>query len=166
MKRLIIGFSKPQSKLAIVSAIIRLIQGTKFSHVFFKIENDNMRNSFFYHASGTKVNFMNSKLFYKKNDVVKAFALEITEEGFYRFLDAAIDRVGSPYSILQLFGNFLLEVFHLRKNPLKTDGFICTELVADILSEVKGFRFSQDKEVIDLKDIYNYMTRTCANTLC
>lgn len=158
MKKLVIGFSRPKGRFMILSDIIRYIQGTPYSHVFFKIENDNLRNHLFYHAKGSVVNFMGTTLFFKKNIPIKTFEFEIDEQAFYKFLDAAIDRVGVKYSPLQLVGFLVAKLFKLKKNPFGKKGYVCSELVAEVLKEVRNFTFDKDLNLVDLKDIYNLLS--------
>lgn len=158
MKKLVVGFSKPKGRFMILADLIRWIQDTPYSHVFFKIENDNLRNHLFYHASGSKVNFMGTNLFFSKNIPIKMFEFEIDEQAFYKFLDAAIDRVGMKYSLLQLVGFPIATLFRLKRNPFGKKGYVCSELVAEVLKEVRNFSFDKDLSLVDLKDIYNLLS--------
>jgi hypothetical protein len=157
-KSITIGFSKPVAKWKKpVSRLIRLFELSEYSHVYIKITNQRLKNDLYYHASGAKVHFMGKKQFLEKNKVVKEYEFDISAAKFYRTLDFAIERVGAPFSFMQLVGFMMVKIccmFGKRiRNPLGRSGYICTELVAEILRHIYGKRILQDIDTISLQDI-------------
>ena len=76
-----IGFSKPKGKwFPLMSWVIRLIEQTPYSHVYVEWEARKYKTHIVYQASGTKVNFMNQKIFREQNTVTHEFDFEISEE--------------------------------------------------------------------------------------
>lgn len=159
-KEIIIGFSKPRAKWKKpISQLIRFFEKSGYSHVYIKLVNKRLKNNFYYHASGMKINFMNESLFKQKNESIKEYKFTISEAKFYKTLDFAIGKVGQPYSFSQLLGFLIVKICGLfgKKitNPFGKKGYVCTELVAEILSDVYGKKILKDINLIGLKDIKN-----------
>lgn len=162
MKTITIGFSKPRTVFPILSWIIRMWEGSEYSHVFVRIIARNIKNDLFYHASGLSVNFMGNDLFYKNHKVLDEFIIEIDEDKYLRMLDIAIDRVGYPYSIGQLLGIVMIRLFRIFgkkiNNPFGKSGYICTEIAAEVLKEVCGVEIEKELNSITLNDIHKTLT--------
>lgn len=161
-KKIIIGFSKPKSWFKKpVSFIIRKFENTPFSHVYIKLINDKLENNLYYHASGSKVNFMGSELFLSQNIVVKEYEFDIHSKSYYKTLDFAISKVGKKYSTVQLFGILVIRLFSIFgkkiKNPLGKNGYICTELVGELLKQIYGKKIEKDLGSLTLNDIKNLL---------
>lgn len=157
MKTVNIGFSKTRLKLAPMAWLIRWVEKTEFCHTYIKFTNSNLKSDLYYQASGSKVNFVGSHLFNKKNKVLKEFNIELTDEQYYRILDKAIDLVGQPYSLPQLAGILIVTICKLFgktiKNPFGGKGYICSEIVGGVLVELFDLKID-DVNSITPKDIY------------
>jgi hypothetical protein len=144
--------------LPILSWLIRLIEGTKFSHVYVR-HDTKYGTGLVYQASGLAVNFMSEEIFLEKNEVVDEFNFDITDDAFSRYISFAIKTVGKSYGFKQLLGLFLVSVFGLKKNPFPSgrSDYVCSELVGDILMEIGKFSYSS--ELLDRltpRDIYKF----------
>lgn len=163
MKTVIIGFSKSRKKFAPLSQLICWIEGTEYSHVYAQFDNVNLENELFYQASGTAVNFMGSDLFHKNNEVVEEFKITLSDHDYYKLLDSAISRVGHPYSLSQLCGILVVRMFKIFgkdiQNPFGKKGYICTEIVAELLKEIYEFSDEFDINSIRFRDILKILNK-------
>jgi hypothetical protein len=159
MRKLTIGFSRPKDKaFPILSWLIRLFEGTPFSHVYVKNET-RYGIDLIYQASGVQVNFVNCDLFHQNHKTVREFELMVTDEAFDKYMHFALKNVGKPYSLLQVVGIFLYSVFPIKDNPFRNgdSAYVCSELVSEILYEAG--KFNHDKRAFDKltpKHVYEY----------
>lgn len=157
MRTISIGFSSSTKFLPLFCWLIRLVQGTKFSHVYVK-NSTKFGIDLVYQASGRQVNFMSDKVFWTKNETVREFKFDVSDQAFDSYMKFALENVGKPYSVLEVAGDFLVILLGLTKNPFADgrQGFVCSELVADILSELSLAKFKkEDIEKAMPKDIWN-----------
>jgi len=157
-KHITIGFSKPKGLLKQpISCIIRAFEGSKYSHVYIKLKTTQLANPLYYHASGLSVKFMNEKTFNKKNKVVEEHMSDISCAKYYKTLDYAIEKVDTPYSFSQLFGIIIIRLASICgkkiSNPFGKKGYICTELVGEILKKIHGKKIEKELNSLTLKDI-------------
>lgn len=160
MNSIIIGFSKPKGWFEPFSWLIRLFTWCPFSHAYVKYENSYANRNEIYQASGLYVNFIGQTLFESKENVYAEFIIPISDATKLTTVQFAIDKVGSPYGIGQIFGFIWVLLMRLFgksvKNPFySTSSFVCSELVGDILNEIGG----TDLDVSNMtpKDIYDYL---------
>jgi hypothetical protein len=139
MESVTIGFSKPK-KARILSLIIRVLEGTKYSHVFVKLQAETLQRTLIYQAQGLSVHFVNKETFYGKNQTVESYVLPITKEEKVKILQFCIDHVGKPYGLVQIVGmgryRLVKNWFNKKvRNPLKDKDktFVCSEIVGHIL---------------------------------
>jgi len=157
MRTLYIGFSKPIHKiLPVYSWAIRLLEGTKFSHVYVR-HSTKYNIDLIYQASGTQVNFESGELFFQKAETVREFEFDVSDQAFDNYMGFAIRNAGKPYGILQVVGIALCSIFGLKKNPFPNgkSNYVCSELIAEILFEIGKFKY--DKNIFDRctpKDLY------------
>lgn len=155
-----IGFSKSAKKLPIISWLIMLCEGTKFSHTYIRVHSDSLQRDLIYQATGTGVYFVGEIGFNESHHVVEEFDLGGSEEVKKALLQWAIDLSGKPYSHKQLLGIGIKRLFKLFgkniKNPF-CDGnaaYVCTELVAEA-SKFFGEEL-EDKDSLGLKEVYEH----------
>jgi uncharacterized protein YycO len=156
MKKVSIGFSRPV-KFKILSWLIRKVQRTEYSHAYIKFHSDSLDRDLIYQASGLQVNFVGKTLFEEDHVIVKEFDLQISDEAHKKALQFAVDRAGMPYSIKQLFG---ILIYNLTGNQVLKDGrsgYVCSELVAQMLSEDLGITITKDLDIVTPKDVYNIL---------
>ena len=165
MKRITVGFSKPKAKFVPFADAIKKIISSDFSHTYIKFKADSFNRVLIYQASGTAVNFVAEERFLDHNTVVAEFDLEVSEEVFNKTLQFAIDQVGTPYGMSQIFGILYVKalgLFGLRtKNPFPngSGNYVCSELVAQILKEIIGLQVEQDLDLIDPKEVFELLQK-------
>ena len=147
-----IGFSKPKDhKLPILSWLIRAFEGfIGYSHSYIRWYSSKIGLNLCYHASGTQVHFLGSKLFDKKINIVHEYRTYISEEAYTELLRFCIKNAGVKYGVKQLLGIVWVRVNKLLgkrvKNPY-ADGDksrICTEVVGHIIRDVLHHELSED----------------------
>ena len=162
MREVTVGFSKPRGKiLPIFSWIIRLFQGTEYSHVYVK-HMTKYGLEIIYQASGAQVNFVSGAIFNDKNVVLREFYFSIHDVTFDNYMKYCIKNAGKPYSLMQALGILVKDFLKLDYNPF-SDGkssYVCSELVGEILADMSGVILSeQNLDLLTPRDIYN----TCIN---
>src|SRR5258708_2144045 len=103
MKTIKVGFSRPKAWFVPFSWLIRLCLKTPYSHVYIKTHSDSLNRDIIYQASGLQVNFVGNILFESKENIVKEFSLDISDEIYTNMMQDSIDIAGGPYSMWQIF---------------------------------------------------------------
>lgn len=160
MASIIVGFSKPKAWLEPFSWLIRLATWCPFSHAYIKYNNPYANRNEIYQASGLSVNFIGETMFDSKENIYSEFIIPISDATKLTTIQFAIDRVGSPYGIGQIFGFVcvLFMRFFGKKinNPFySTSSFVCSELVGEILNEISNSNLNA--ATMTPKDIYDYI---------
>lgn len=160
MDEIIIGFSKPKSWLSPFSWLIRLATWSKFSHAYVRYYNKDLDRWIIFQASGLKVNLIGQTMFDDAEDVYEEYSIPISCDTKQSVLQNAIDKLGAPYGIWQIFGFalvLLVGVFGKSiKNPFYSgSSYFCSELVADILMEISLGNL--DSSNMSPKDIRNFL---------
>lgn len=93
-----IGFS---TKKALVSDIIRAMEGSPYSHVYLRVPSK--YGEYVYQASGLHVNFTNADIFKAENTIVDEYEFYLTEEQKSKLLSLFIKYAGVKYSTITLF---------------------------------------------------------------
>lgn len=156
--KVIIGLSAPK-RVNIFSRMVMAYGKTRFSHAYIEIRSSYLTegNQIIYHASGSCVKIESADNFDKDNTTIKSYEIPIDRKIKRKVMNFAISRTGRPYNVLQLLG-FL--VMRLRKklgfkggNPWGGGGYVCTELVAELLNDHLGIAVRKDFDDVTLKDI-------------
>lgn len=162
MESIFIGFSKPKAIFVPYSWIIRLLQRTKYSHVYIRIPSLSLQRDLIYQASGSKVNFVGLKKFNDEEITVKEYSLQISSEIKTKILQYAIDNSGAKYGIISAIGVawIIINSWFNRKitNPFK-DGqktFFCDELAGYIIEEI-GIDIPFNPENVGPKEIDQFL---------
>lgn len=157
---LTIGFSKPK-KFKPVSLLIRLLEKTKFSHVYVKLYDERIQTWMVYEASGLITHCSAENNFYQKNEPILEVSLECQETIFKQILKTANDNLNIDYGIKQLFGMALVRIAKFFgktiKNPF-ADGrktYVCSEY-AGILLEPLGYKLGNLDELTP-RDLYELL---------
>ena len=140
MRKITIGFSTSRSKFAIGAIIIRIFEGTKFSHTYMEFRSDSLFRSMIYQASHGLVNFMNEQVFDKDNVIIESFEVQVTDDQYNQILAFCIDCAGVKYGKLELIGigiaRIKAKLGFAETNPF-SDGprtFVCSELMGYVLN--------------------------------
>jgi hypothetical protein len=165
MKTLTIGFSKAKSKYAILSHLIRLIEGTPFSHVYITWNSSWLDLQVIYHAAGMMVHFTTSEHFVQKALIVDEFEIQLSDEAFKHIIQESMRKAGSGYSLSQLVYITIFRTCSALKIPtswIPKNGrkvYVCSELVADILKDNISINFSKDLDFVTPSDIYSELIK-------
>lgn len=139
MKTMTIAFSKPKSKWAIGSILIRAIEKSPFSHAIVRWHSASLDRDMVYQASHGMAHFMEGSRFDAETEIMTAYQIELTDEEFTATVQKCVDLAGVKYGLFQLWGMGLERLTGIR-NPWR-DGeqtFVCSELVGDLLSLSEG----------------------------
>ena len=156
MRTIKVGFSKSKKKFAVGSWLIQIWENTPFSHVYLRIGGGTFPEVI-YQASNSMVNFMGLEAFNKYHEVVEEFEVELTAEEYKNLLTKCMALAGLRYECKQLVGLVIVRLFDIFgkqiKNPLSGSGYVCSELVGEMLN----FDLGKPKENITPKDIYVFL---------
>lgn len=164
MSQIIIGFSKAKGFKPFSWAIQRVL-GTPFSHSYIKFKSDKFDRVLIYQASDLKVNFIEERRMLSTHEVVAEFTVQLSDDAYKKTVQFAIDQVGVPYGISQIFGILYvkaLALFGLKaRNPFGngSGNYVCSELVAQILKEIVGLEIEKDLDLIDPKEVFELLQK-------
>lgn len=158
MHKLVVGFSTSR-KFKLLTYLIRLVEKTKFSHVYIKWYSDYFKRWIIYQAEVGGVQFMSSEMFDQDNVTLSEFEYEMSDDQHQKVVQFAMDNCGRPYGYSSVLGFFLqslgIKIPRLFDN---TKSFICSELAATILKE----EFEQvdlDPNIVSPKILYSILNR-------
>lgn len=153
MRTIIVGFSHSTKHFAPFSLAIKYWDKTPYSHVYFQFESKVYSLDLVYQASSTMLNFMCKDVFLGFNAVVHEIPLEVTEEQYVLIMGNCMRSAGLQYSVLQILGMVLADIFHLKTNPFPDPvKYVCSEWVAEQLEQL-GYTFNKPLDLVRPKDI-------------
>ena len=160
----IVQFTKPKGKfLPIFSWVIRVVQGTKYSHVRLKWKSVSGAE-IIYEASGTSIKVVGK---YAQNkysvDIIKSYKIYLTKEE-YKKLIKLLDYASVDYGIKQAFGIGIAKMLGMKKNPFSDgtkDSQVCSELLALFLKSVKDWAHGLDKDMAGPLEIDKELEKLC-----
>lgn len=157
--KITIGFSSPK-KTKLFSSLIKLFQGTKYSHIFIRKYSSFLNTEYVYQASGLSVNFINSKSFDEINDTLHAYQIDLTDKQHREFMHFAMTNAGKPYGIKQILG-IVLSKFGIKSTKFNdgSDSYICSELVAKVLMDHKDLKLDKPVDMVTPKDLFEIMEK-------
>ena len=142
----IVGFSVPKGvRLPWYSWIIRKVIKKPFSHVYVRWESRGADTHIAYHASGTKVHFLNGKKFRDTVRPVKEYRTFIPRGDYKKLIQVCMRQTGEDYGKTHAIS---IGLSTLARNYLSKDirnrekGWACSSLVAHIFGAV----FNEDLE--------------------
>ena len=162
-----IGFSQPRNKFfPVFSWLIRLIEGTKYSHVYLQWNSEFAESTITYHAAGHSVHFLGLNLFKQSVKPIHEFELTISQDQYKELLHYCFENSGTDYGIKQIFGIAIVKIAGLFgkkiSNPF-SDGDksqVCSELVGYVLSEILNRELELDLDIAGPKDIFKFLKRS------
>ena len=161
MRTIYIEFTRSTSwKTAWFSWLIRMVEGTPYSHVRLRFKKRSGLEMV-YEASGTSVKFIGPlALAEKPTKVLHSFEYTITQNEFSKMIDLCVYNADLDYGYTQLLGILLVRVFGLSKNPLSQGrkSQVCSEIVGRFLQEILGIGHNLDLDVAGPKDIFETLT--------
>jgi hypothetical protein len=87
----------------IVGWLIKLIEGTPFSHVAIRVDAGNNRE-FVYHSTIAGVNFMSKKLYRQNYEVIRRYTFDMTKEQQKKLVTWFLDHAGEKYPVKEIIG--------------------------------------------------------------
>lgn len=161
MRVISIEFTKPRSKLALGSQLIRLWQRTPYSHVRIRYRNA-YDQSIIFEARGNGIRFV-GPIAASFQDVIvcKEYTILANEDEF-RLLEAiCFQYAGLKYGVLQILGIGLANIFGLSKNPFSDGRYsqVCSELVGTILETVFYMHIGKDLDMAGPKEIDEFLSK-------
>lgn len=155
-RKVYIGFSKPRSKYAIGSYLIRFFLKTPFSHTYIRFMGQD--RSFIYESVGRAgTRFISSSHWLDHAIVVSEFPIDLDDTHYRKLRNYCMDNAGIKYGFFQNIGVVLAKIFKLKKNWFKK-GKNCSEAVAEALIN-QGFTIEKTPDLITPKDIYNLLSK-------
>lgn len=163
--KITVGFSKPKNKLLPwFSWLIRLYQGTDYSHVYLRWDIENLPEKLCYQASGLQVNFIGQSAFDSEIQPVIEYKLktDISPQVWKKLMSFCIDNAGKPYGVKDVFGLLWARLFKKKVNPLDParSAWVCSGLVACILEDVFLMNLGIDFSIATPKDVELFLEKS------
>jgi hypothetical protein len=160
-----VGFSSPKKK-KIGAELIKWWTGSPYSHVYIRFESSAPDvPSTMYHAAHGMVHFLTKERFEKQNTIVVEYPFDVTSEQRKHVLIKCMNISGERYGYTELIKIFILDLakkiswdkleFHNSK------GYICSELVAEILEDLYQIKWDKPKYTLYPKDIEKAIIDIC-----
>lgn len=161
---MIIGFSKPKKWMPF-SWLIQTAYNIPYDHVYLRINLSELGSDIIFQASSTMVNFMGAIEFANKNDVVKEFTIEMSDENKKAMMLEAFALAGTPYGVKECFGLAWVKIMSWFgksvKNPFaastQTED-VCSQLVSQFLITYAGMTLPKDPADMTPLDVYQFMS--------
>lgn len=157
-----IQLTRPKGfKLAVLSWLVRLFQGTPYSHCLLRWQNRHGLDVV-YESSGTCVKFLGPRAAKDRYKIMKSYEVSLTKDEYQRFIDFCITYAGLDYGLRQVFGVALVYIFKLRKNPFAdgTRSWACSEVIGRFFEDVKNESINLDLDVAGPREIDQYLARS------
>ncbi len=148
----------------LTSTIIEIAMGTDYSHVAIRYTDENDGIEKLFHSITKGVCIEESDPYYNTHRDVKVFEVELSCT-FEDFNQLTIEWLDIKYGYLQFFNCLADKIgfgdIDFSGNELKK--MICSELVARILHKWSKFKFDEDMDSVDPKDVERVLTEGSKN---
>lgn len=154
--KIIIGCSSNQK---IGSKLIQWWMNADYSHVYARWDLATQQRTIVFQASHGMVHEVEFNNFKSQNKIVKEFTLDLPDSLFVSFSQNAIDLLEQKYSIVELIQIFISD---LTKGKIKfsdQSGYICSELMAELLELFFDAKFDKPRYLIRPDDIINFLEK-------
>jgi hypothetical protein len=154
MKKVAIGFSCPQT-WKIGAEALKWYMDTEYSHAYIRYQDSHNRDIVFQAAHGT-VHPILFENFTKENKVIKEFIVEFTDEEYEKLRNYCYEKMGEKYAYLDLIVIFAHDCFKkigINFND-NVSGYICSELAASVLVDIKCYNFDKSINLIRPDDLF------------
>lgn len=157
MRTVVVGFSYSKKRFALFSQLIRWWDRTNYSHVYFQFESPKYNVQLIYQASSVMLNYMAKPVFQEKNEIIKEFEIEITDDQYFSLMKSCMLSSGRDYSTLQIIGIVISDILKLKNNPFPSKNeFVCSEWVAMQLVAL-GYEFEKSLDLVKPSDVYKVL---------
>lgn len=155
------GFSTPKRQNPL-SYLIKLIEGTPFSHAYIALRVEPGINVI-YEANTLGLHFKSYRHFKIDNTIIKEYPLQIDNEQYNDLLSFLFNDSGKPYSVYQLIGILVYRIGKVFGKTWKitrdgTTQQVCSEVIAGILHVIDP-SFVVDFDYATPKDLYQYLEK-------
>jgi hypothetical protein len=154
MKTIKIGFSKPNTFKVGAWAIQKWI-GKDYSHVYIRYSDDQSRDVVFQAAHGL-VHPILFDHFLEHNIPVDEVSLEFSDAEYQQLRNFYYHNMGKPYDYGDLIKIVCYDIamkFGFKINTIDYSGYICSELAAKMLSDIKGYNFNKAINLVSPSDV-------------
>ena len=155
MRNVIIGFSSPNTWKIGAEAIKWWIDAP-YSHCYIRYVDDQNRDIVFEAAHGNVHPILYTN-FVTHTVIIKEVSLEFTDEEYQRLRDFYYNEMGEPYAYMDLFIVFAYDIckkFGIKVQDGNIPGYICSQLAATMLAEIKGYKFDKPLNLIKPDDLF------------
>jgi hypothetical protein len=154
MKTVKIGFSKPNAFKIGAWAIQKWI-GKEYSHVYIRYSDDQGRDVVFQAAHGT-VHPILYENFIDHNISIKEYSIEFSDAEYQQLRDFYYSNMGKLYDYGDLVKIVCYDIairFGFKIDTVDCSGYVCSELAAKMLSDIKGYNFNKPFNLIRPDDV-------------
>jgi hypothetical protein len=161
MEHIYVGFSSPKKRMIGAKLICDWL-GKPYSHVYIKFisSNSNLPNVV-YHAAKGMVHFVSEENFNEVNETHLLYCLNIDSSQKLSIVRHCINIASVEYGYIELLKIFISNVYYkiTKKNiDFKNHkGYICSELVGEILKKTIKINFKKPLFLLTPKDIEYYL---------
>jgi hypothetical protein len=142
-----VGFSKP-SYFKIGAALIRLYEGTPYTHVYLKAYSEWMGGHVIFQASHGAVHCASEQHFLSDNIAVAEFEYELDESKYKRLFNYCLNNLQKPYGFLGLLKIALKDLIKSKGDGERS--FHCSEFALRALPELT----SKDPDFVTPRDLF------------
>lgn len=153
MKKLTLFFTTSH-KQGFVSWLIRLVQGTPFSHDALGLTIDDLGENIIYEANIGGVVCVEKENWLKSNKIVYVKDYHFEEEEYKELQKYCIQQLGKPYGYQNLIA-ILLNKTNVNDGD---NSFICSELAYKVLKNQFPDLF-KGQDYVTPKDLYKHITK-------
>lgn len=121
MNKITIGFSRPK-KWKPVAWLIRLVEGTDYSHVFVTWHCTNIQRRKVFEAVGSGIRILSNVNFKKHAEIVELYDFYVDDKTLFAIEQEAHDMTGKPYGYKALLGLTIMRTFNFFNRILRLKG--------------------------------------------
>lgn len=154
MKTITIGFSSP-NKFKFGAWCIQKWINKHYSHVYIRYSDDQDRNIVFQAAHGL-VHPILFDHFLEHNNTIKEYQLEFSDIEYQQLRNFYYSNMGKPYDYVDLIKIVCYDIamkFGFKINTTDCSGYICSELAAKMLSDIKRYNFNKPLNLVSPGDV-------------
>ena len=158
-----ICFTRPKSKWAVLSYLIRWVCNSEYSHVSLKYDSTWLDRSVYFEARGLNTHFTSAKDFESQESVLHEYEIVCSAEFEKKALQFCFDNTNVGYAVIDLF---VLPIVILAKRLgfKKFKNFvaygaskeICSKLIAFLIAVVFLEDVTDDLETVTPPDVLNF----------
>lgn len=160
MEKISIIFSTSTKKFNLFSRLIMWAEGSPYSHVAIRMDDNELDTYVIYQASHTIVNEMSEEQFLEQEIIIDEFWFDVDDRLKLIAKRFAVNNLGKPYGVFSILGLglvYLCKAFRIKiNNPFREAGktYVCSQFVAALLNRTTNVILDEDINDITPKDLY------------